>query len=155
MRRKQITAALILILFGVGYGYQTALLPARTLPHAPSPSFFPWLLTGVLLILATALLVQGLKDQRCAGGLTETPGERVVPAAGLLLLIVYVVVLPILGFVVASIPFFAGLTWLAGERRIAWIVVPASVIPSALYGVFRHLFRILLPQAEFWSAMWN
>lgn len=130
-------------------------LPTRTLPHTPSPSFFPWLLTVALLVLAAALLVQGLRDKRPGVWWVEDPATLAKPAAGLLLFIGYVMVLPTLGFVLASVPFFAGMMCLAGERRLAWVLVPSIAIPAALFGAFRYLFRILLPQAEFWSVMWE
>ncbi len=59
MRRKHLVAALVLMAFGVWYGYQTSLLPTRTLPHAPSPSFFPGILTCAVRVLAVALLMMG------------------------------------------------------------------------------------------------
>ena len=155
MRRKHVTAAVILIGFGGWYGYQTALLPTRTLPHAPSPAFFPGLLTLCLLVLAILLFVQGLRDVNAGVWLAEHPASLAKPAAGLLLLVGYVAALPQLGFVVASIPFFAVLTRLSGERRWLWIVAPSIVIPLVLFGLFRYVFRILLPQADFWSAMWS
>ncbi len=155
MGRKHTTAALILILFGVAYGYQTMLLPVRTLPHTPSPSFFPWLLTVALLTLATALLVQGLKDTVPGVWWVETPAALIKPGTGLLLFIAYVIALPTLGFVAASIPFFAGMMCLAGERRLLWVLVPSIAIPIVLFGMFRYLFRILLPQAEFWAILWG
>ena len=149
MRRKHLIAALVLMAFGIGYGYQTAQLPTRTLPHAPSPSFFPWLLTGALLILAVAVFVQGLRD-RTPGVLLA--GDRVrltYPTLGLLLFVGYVATLPYLGFLLASVPFFAGLMILAGERRLRWLLVPCLGVPLVLFLLFRYLFRLPLPRGLF------
>lgn len=128
----------MLIGFGGWYGYQTYLLPARTLPHTPSPSFFPWLLTGALLALAACLLWQGLRDESPGRWLAEDPSVLIKPALGLLLLIGYVVVLPTLGFAGASIPFCAGLMRLSGARHWGRILLPSVAIPIALFGLFRY-----------------
>ena len=146
MRRKHIAAALVLIAFGVWYGYQTSLLPVRTLPHTPSPSFFPWLLTCILLILALALLIQGFRDATPGALLAPDRVQLMYPTAGLLLFGLYVVILPYVGFLLASLPFFAAFVLLAGERRVSWIIVPSLGIPLVLFLVFRYLFRIFLPR---------
>ena len=147
MRRKHLVAALVLMAFGVWYGYQTSLLPTRTLPHAPSPSFFPWILTCALLVLAVALLMKGL-GEKTPGLLLRAENKAVLasPAIGLLLFGLYVVTLPYLGFLLASLPFFAGCMILTGERRLSWVVVPSIGIPLLLFLIFRHLFRVALPQ---------
>ena len=49
-----------MLAIAVGYGYQTALLPARTLPNTPDPSFFPWINTILLGVLSFALLIQAV-----------------------------------------------------------------------------------------------
>ena len=108
---------------------------------------------NLLIILAILLLVQGLRDANPGLWLAEDTAVWGKPAVGLLLLIGYVIALPTLGFVLASILFFAGLTRLSGERRWVWIIAPSIAIPMALFGLFHHVFRILLPQAEFWFLM--
>jgi len=71
MRRKNIIAAVVLIVFAILYGVLTANLPVRTLPNTPDPSFFPWINTAVVLVLSVWLLVQGLRrpvTERAADG---------------------------------------------------------------------------------------
>ncbi|ETW92474.1 MAG: hypothetical protein ETSY1_43460 [Candidatus Entotheonella factor] len=150
MRSRHVIAGVVLLLFGLWYGYQTSMLPARTLPHAPSPSFFPWVLTCALVGLAAVLLVQGLTAP------SDQPASRPwdvlgYPATALGLFAVYVIALPWLGFLVASIPFFASLMWIGRERRPLWLVAASIGIPAILFGIFRHLFRIALPPAAIWG----
>ena len=42
MRRKNIIAAVAIILLTVVYATLTAQLPTRSLPDTPGPTFFPW-----------------------------------------------------------------------------------------------------------------
>ncbi len=145
MRSRDISAALVLIVLGVGYGYLTAGLPKRSLPNTPDPSFFPWIITACLLVLASALLVQGLRARRSARDSADTAGNLRAPIVFLTLFVVYVAVLPLTGFVIASVPFFAALVWLYGERRWGWICAYALVTPVILVLVFRHGLQIPLP----------
>jgi putative tricarboxylic transport membrane protein len=145
MRNKNVVAALILIALGGVYGYLTAGLPKRSLPDTPDPSFFPWIITACLLILSLALLVQGLKANRGARPDVDTAGGLRAPTVFLTLFVAYVAALPFTGFVIASVPFFAALMWLYGERRRGWIVVVSVMFPVILVLVFRNGLHIPLP----------
>lgn len=145
MRSRDVAAALVLIVLGVGYGYLTAGLPKRSLPNTPDPSFFPWIVTVSLLILAVALLVQGLRARRDSHHVTDTAGGLRAPVVFLILFVAYVALLPFTGFVIASVPFFAALMWLYGERRGVWIAVVSIALPVILVFVFRHGLQIPLP----------
>ena len=144
MRNRNVVAALILIALGVVYGYLTAGLPKRSLPDTPDPSFFPWIITASLLILSFALLLKGLRG-RDARDAVDTGGGLRAPVVFLTLFVVYVAVLPFTGFVLASVPFFAALMWLYGERRRGWIGVVSFALPVILVFVFRHALQIPLP----------
>lgn len=145
MRRRNIVAALVLIALGIGYGYLTAGLPKRSLPNTPDPSFFPWIITGSLLLLAVILLVQGLAAPRTRSD--EAPGAAPLraPAVFLAAFVVYVAALPYTGFLVASVPFFAALMALYGERRWPVIAAASLVAPVLLVVLFRNVFQVPLP----------
>lgn len=146
MARRNIAAALVLIGIGAWYGVMTATLPERTLPNTPGPSFFPWLITAALLILSAALLAQGLA-RRGADVEPEHDGFRA--GRGLYALIwfaAYLVALPYVGFLFASVPFFAGLMVLYGGRNKLFVAIAAVAVPLLLFFLFRHGFQILLPR---------
>jgi len=146
MKQKNITSALVLLAATAAYGYFTSQLPVRTLPNTPDPSFFPWVITALLTALSAALLVQGLTLP--AGGGTETAdkGASGRIAACLGLFIAYLVALPYLGFVAASILFFGALMLIFGERRPVWLGLGAVGVPLVLYLLFRYAFTIILPR---------
>jgi putative tricarboxylic transport membrane protein len=145
MSRKNVAAAVVLLALGAAYGYLTAGLPKRSLPDTPDPSFFPWIITACLLILSTALLVQGLQSR---GGVRDAPdsaGGLRTAAVFLILFVLYVAALPAVGFVIASVPFFAALMWLYGERRWGWIGAYSVALPVILVLLFRNGLQIPLP----------
>ncbi|NJN40211.1 MAG: tripartite tricarboxylate transporter TctB family protein [Gammaproteobacteria bacterium] len=146
MRFKNIAAALVLIALGIGYGYMTAGLPRRSLPNTPDPSFFPWIITGCLLLLSVILLVQGLAARRRAQDAGASALPLRTPAVFLVVFAAYVAVLPYAGFLLTSVPFFAILMVLYGERR--WIAVAAWAlsVPVLMVLVFRHVFQVPLPR---------
>jgi len=145
MRNKNVAAALVLIVLGVAYGYLTAGLPKRSLPDTPDPSFFPWIITACLLLLSVALLVQGLRARRSARDATDSAGGVGTPTVFLTLFVIYLAALPFAGFMVASMPFFAALMWLYGERRWGWIGAVSIALPVILVLVFRNGLHIPLP----------
>ncbi len=147
MRRRNVIAALVLIAVGVGYGYLTSRLPVRTLPNTPDPAFFPWLNTVVLLGLAAVLLFQGVAVTARGGSEAAAPsplGHAPVLWA-LAAFVGYLAVLPTLGFVIATVPFFAVLMVVFGERRAAWVAAGSVGVPVLLFAIFRYGFGILLP----------
>ena len=145
MRQKNITAALVLIAFGVLYGALSAYLPDRSLPNTPGPAFFPWINTALILFLSLWLLIRGLRqpDQ------PREPVDSVKRRSTVFVLAafaVYLAALPALGFVLATLPFFAVMTVLFGERRPIWVAVGAAGATALLYILFRHGFGVFLPQ---------
>ncbi len=146
MNRRNILAAAVLLVVTSGYGYLTSQLPARTLPNTPDPSFFPWINTVLLGVLSAALLAQGVL-RRSADG-TKDEGGAVSRNMGMALgcFLVYLLVLPYLGFILASVPFFASFMLLYGERRKFHIIAGAVGVPLFLYALFRYGFTVLLPR---------
>jgi len=150
MRRRNIAAAVGLIVFGLVYGYLAWGLPVRSLPNTPGPSFFPLVVTVVILALSAALFMQGFAMERDPPALqpdkSASPSSR--RSAGLLLLVVlaYIVLIPLLGFILATIPFFAVLMVLFGERRPVLVAIGALAMTAILYGVFRYGLDVFLPR---------
>jgi hypothetical protein len=144
MKRKNIIAGVVLIFFSLGYGYLTSELPTRTLPNTPDPSFFPWINTIIMLVLSTSLLVQGLFFTEQGERSFDAVAARLI-AISLALFFVYLLILPSLGFVVASIPFFAALMMLFEERRPVWVASSSIAVTVLLFSAFRYGFGVLLP----------
>lgn len=148
MRAKNIGAALFIMVFGIWYGYMTSQLTERTLPNTPGPPFFPWILTAGLLILSTAWLINSFRMEHGGSVFSEKKEYLLYPAAGLLIFLLFLIFLPELGFLVGSIPFFAALMVVSGEKRPFWVAIASIAIPVTLFFLFRYGFEILLPQGK-------
>lgn len=147
MARRNIVAGCLLLVISLTYGFLTAGLPERGLPNTPGPAFFPWGITAALTLLSLALLIRGLR------GAGDSQAPPVIGARGWLALgafLGYAVLLPVLGFLAASIPFFAALMLLYGERRRVLVALTAIVVPTLIAWVFRYGFQILLPRSAWW-----
>ena len=145
MRRKNIIAAVVLIACAILYGALTANLPVRTLPNTPDSSFFPWINTVLILVLSVGLLAQGLKQPVTARA-PDVTGQRRRAAWALGAFVAYLAVLPGLGFILATAPFFAVMMVLFGERRPFWVGGGAVCATVLLYVLFRHGFGVFLPR---------
>lgn len=146
MRRRNIIAAAVLIAFSIGYGILTSQLPERSLPNTPGPPFFPWIATAILLALSLGLLASSVFG-RDRAVLPAAPAAARLRALALLGgLVGYLVILPGLGFLLATIPFFALLMLLFGERRPLPVATGSVGVTIALYVLFRHGFGVFLPR---------
>jgi len=150
MRRRNIIAAVALIVLSLGYGALTTQLPIRSLPDTPGPPFFPWVNTVVLLALSLGLLVQGLRgtaaDDSGPPVTSSNAVQRRLAIWALGAFVAYLVVLPGLGFLLATAPFFAVLMVLFGEKRWLWVVLGSIGMTTFLYVLFRHGFAVFLPR---------
>jgi putative tricarboxylic transport membrane protein len=152
MRRRELSAAIVLVVCGLAYGYLAWNLPERSLPNTPGPPFFPLLIAVALLALSVALLVRAIASQPDDETALTTDAAAVArQRRGLTLwllgaFLAYVVLLPSLGFIVATILFFAGLMVLFGERRPALVALGAVLATAALFALFRYGFGIFLPR---------
>jgi len=151
MRRRNIIAAAALLVLTIGYGVLTSQLPWRTLPDTPGPPFFPWVNTVILLALSAGLLLQGIlgKTENGIEQPSMDPAQRWQTVWALGAFVVYLAILPGLGFLVATAPFFAALMVLFGERRWLWIAIGSIGVTVFLYVLFRHGFNVFLPRGVF------
>jgi len=145
MRRKDIIAAAALIVCAILYGVLTANLPTRTLPNTPDPSFFPWINTVIILVLSAWLLVRALRRPVPEPTSTGT-GRNHRAVWALAAFVGYLAVMPGLGFILATTPFFAVMMVLFGERRPIWVGGGAVGTTVLLYVLFRYGFGVILPR---------
>ncbi len=144
MRQRNLIAALVAIALGVGYAILTSQLPTRTLQNSTQPSFFPWIVTTCLFLLSGALLAQSLFVRPTADEISEN-GAGSLRIVWILVFVVYLVVLPGLGFVVANVMFFAVLMVLYGDRNPIKVGLCSIVITLLIFLLFRNVFQIRLP----------
>ena len=145
MRKRNLISSLVLLLFCVGYAYLTSNLAPRAIENTTQPSFFPWGIVICLSLLSITLLIQAIisKSELQRPENVITPNIRIIFA--LILSIIYMIILPILGFLIANLILVSGLMYLYGERRIFNILINSFVISTVIFYLFREVFQILLP----------
>jgi len=146
MWRRNLIAALVLLCLTAVYGYFTTQLPSRTLPNTPDPSFFPWINTTVLFVLAAILFFQGLAGRRADVEATPWGARQTATLLTVTSFVLYLLALPALGFLLATIPFVTALMLLFGERRATWLAAGSVGIPVFFFVIFSHVFNVFLPR---------
>ena len=141
-------AAASLVLFWLTLGLErNSLVPI-------GPGFYPRLVLGITAALGIALLVQDLLRKRRA----HPPAVRLnypLVVATFAVFAAYVLLLPLLGFRVATFLFVIGATFLLEppRRRGLWVrgLVLAAVTTAATYYVFEQHLAVLLPRGA-WTG---
>jgi hypothetical protein len=151
--RADVAIGIFLLFLSSAMFALTFTFPDQTV--ALSPTFFPRLVTLCMAGLACLLVVKALRRPRpmkaastfsAATWIRQGHVQRI--AAMVALGFVYTQVLDSLGFLITTGLFLAGTVLLFMERR--WTVVLAVAIlgSSALYGVFRMIFKVPLPRFD-------
>jgi putative tricarboxylic transport membrane protein len=148
IRANQILASL-LGLFGGWYLWLTTAAPQRRLPYDPGIMFVPRVLAGGLILLSVLLVFQqtmpGLPRPQ------EVPPDRLdshewLQTFGLLgLTATYAVLLPWLGFLLATPVYLVAAMLLSGARSRASTGVTAVIVTGVIYVSFVYFFRVSLP----------
>ncbi len=145
MQKRNLFAALVLITICIIYGILTTQLPTRAIDNTTEPSFFPSVIAVCLFSLSISLLIQAIFSL----GPDEIPDiPKVLPSRIYIFIgtfILYLALLPSLGFIAANIPFFAVLMVLYGERRPLCIILFSVTICVVIFYLFRDVFQIILP----------
>jgi putative tricarboxylic transport membrane protein len=143
---RDILAALGLLAFSAWYAWLASELPERSLPNTPGPSFFPLIVIALVAALSVALLVRGGMALRAPRGADRHGAFSPTAALMLASFAVYLALLPLAGFIVASMAFFATLMLLYGSRNPLLIGAASTGLPIILFLIFRYGFQIVLPR---------
>lgn len=118
------------------------------IPPAIGPGLLPMICGAGFVLFGAALVVQGLPELGAirAGRLSlwEPRPNPWFPAVVLVALVVYVVALPVAGFLATTVLFVAVVVRASGGGIVASLVFAAAVT-LLLHLVFVHLFRVPLP----------
>lgn len=150
----------------IGLSISLLLLPqAFGLPRLPivpiGPGFYPALVLVFMAITSAILLLQDIVAQRRAGGSVGGEGSATpkraydLVAAAFAVVGAYVVLLPLLGFRIATAAFVAGFQLLLERPATArqWAVLAAVAIGTSIvtYILFERYLLVLLPRGA-WTS---
>lgn len=150
MKRVNIFISLALFAFGGYYSLLITRLPKRNMQNTLSSAFMPWLLVVLLFGLAALLLVLSLargSREDCEYRISRREGTGLIALVGLVL--VYLLALPLAGFLPLTPPLLAVLIFLTGSRSWKEIVLGAIASTAAIWVFFTLLFRVQLPQCPY------
>lgn len=109
-----------------------------------SPALFPIIITVLIFLFSIALIVQGMKNKE-----EVQERKRLENGRGFLLVlfisIMYLIILPKLHFLMASIIYLFLFLFILGERK-WWLLLSISVItPVLIQYLFGNLLDVFLP----------
>lgn len=143
---RDISTGLVLIVFSI-FGYLTANQFSNGEEAASfGPAFFPKLILVLLAILSLSLCIKGilnLKKDNSKIHFNMNKIGRVV--LYIVLLIVYINLFFITGFIISTIFFLIVSQYLFGMRNWIKLIAIAIIVPIFLYYFFTGLFNIPLP----------
>lgn len=112
---------------------------------------FPMLILIVFMILAVAMLVNGIRNSKAASEgkdvqLNNMKWEEVkYPLLVFVFIVIYVVAVDLIGFIIPSLLFTAGLMWFNYARnKVALILVPCGLV-GFLYVLFTFILKTKMP----------
>lgn len=147
--RRDLYSGLIFIALGVALLAVIVPLgivePRKVRFAALSPSYYPKIVAGVLLLLGVAVAWRSRREARAAPASNRHPNARLRIAAFIALLAAYALLLPRLGFVAAGCLGLLAAFWIAGERRVRLILPLAVLVPLMLYFFFLKVALIPIP----------
>jgi len=145
---KNIIAAIVFAVIGIGYGSLASGLPDRAGIGVPGPAFFPQLIAGLIVFLSMALAYKGISGLRDFDQHQNGSAFPIKTIGLIAWFTAFIFSLSYLGFLFAGIPFFAGLMMMCQSRRWLQVTIGAATIPIVLFYLFRDGFQILLPHAQ-------
>jgi len=137
-------------IFAVGYIRATAALPMPQLVDPVGPRAFPYLLGAGLLVCAVGLLAEGLvlfRDEPAVTGAGfDIADPRYRIAAGVMgWTLAYYASFGLLGYIVSTGLFLAGLIYVFDGRRLATTLLVSPAFAVASYFLFNNLLDVFLP----------
>ena len=146
LNSERAVVALILFLLSIALFVAASRFPASDMGSAFDPGFFPRFVLGALIGLAALNL---LTDLRSGTG-WSLDGLRPV-ALMMAIVVVYMLVMPDLGFFAASVVLSVAFLLLLGVRSPVGIAAVSIGVPGALVTLFNHILTMPLPTSPlFW-----
>ncbi|WP_332448429.1 tripartite tricarboxylate transporter TctB family protein [Sphaerochaeta sp.] len=108
-----------------------------------SPYLFPLLIALFFLPLAVVLLRQG----KAEGKKQNSPATLQYKDTAIVALttLIYMAVMPVVGFLGSSVIFLAVLIWYLGERNTVRIILISILFPLVMYVLFARMLHVMLP----------
>ena len=154
MARADIIAGALLCVFGVAVYFAAPLTVGEYNEVGLTPSSFPSTLSAIIALLSAVLCWNGWRNRADANAdknadkeEDEATSTRHICAA-IVVMALYIVGMPLLGYLFATGVALFALSVIFGNRRWLGLFIVAAVTPPALYFFFQEVMIILLPEAS-------
>lgn len=175
MNRSNVVSGIVCLGFGISVFWLSADLPTFTATDQMGGRFFPRLVSIMFMLASVGLIVTGLMDVEIQGGTVsakkkemkvnpnvreeeeeeklEILGFRVSSSSMKLFgfistMTMYVIMLPVLGYILASLVSFMAMIRIAGERRPLNVMMGAAIITGIIYVLFAVLLGMNVPESS-------
>ena len=149
---KEKVGALFLLLFSLGYGANAFQIPliflsqgetlnARTMPYALS-------ITGVILSLLILILPSLETGEKASARAALSGLDWKTTGLLILLMTIYSVIMPWVGFVISSILFLAAGFWVLGERNKKLILAASIPLVIVLWAILDKVLGMYIAPGE-------
>jgi len=151
MRKINIATGFLFFLTGLAifintFYFKQTLISDNYLGAAFFPRMVSVCLMGLSLLLAVpAFLQKEEREKEKKDFRSVINADMLRPAAGAVMLLLYLPVVQFLGFSLTTVMLFWGFLKLAGAGKVSYYII-APVFTAAVYGVFRYLFLVQLPE---------
>jgi hypothetical protein len=159
---RDFVAGCALLVFSVVYYLGAAAIPESRLSDSVGPGGMPMAYGVALGILSALLIAQALLARRRAVTSAADPRAReaaraelnaALRGAGMLVIgIAYLILLPLIGYVLSLSLLIGATAWYQERARPRWLV-PTSIIGAGVFwGIFVEVLQIAQP-AGFWPSL--
>ena len=135
-------------LFGLGMLVVSLKLPFSTsVTNFAGPGTFPVILTVIIVVISGILLVtEIIKLSKGTADTLKINKRDVIRILSIIIsTVVYIEILPVVGFLAATIGFTALSLWIFGFRKIVPFAIISIVFPCFIIIVFKVFLQITLP----------
>lgn len=144
--RKNLWAGILSVILGCGLWILIPLqIRSKVVSNtaAVGPDFFPRLTAILLMLLGAGLIIQAIvkKDREMVVFSWEEEKRTLLI---LLLFLAYILLLPVITYVVATPLFACGCLFLMGDRSLRHYIV-VLVLTACVYALFRFVLHVSLP----------
>jgi len=174
MIKSNVISGTVCFLFGAFAFWLAQGVPPVTLTDTLGGRFFPQIIAVLFMIASAGLVITGLRGIEISGGTvagasedgaqegeaasekggagasSQTrfgPGEKRL-LAFIATMFIYTLVLPLVGYIPASLVTFAVMIAIVGERRPLRVALGAGIITGMLYLLFAVVFNMNVPEAS-------
>lgn len=143
--RKDRYVGLGFVAFGAIMFYVSTTWTTNFTSDPAGPAAIPKLLCAALVLLGAILTAGGFSVKAVSEQKIATKAEILLLAALTAICVLYIVLLPIIGYLLATPLLIAGVMVAVGSRKVSTIALVSVIATIVLFVLFKYLLQVNLP----------